>query len=123
MDVKTISVDLGAFTGATMHPICFIPSTMGDITLLAAHIVGIGAGTSIGLILTQSTDIGTPAVAGTLAAFAGTIIYAEGVVFEATISDASVDTGTGDGIWLSVDQASGTCPATTNISISYAYGL
>ena len=123
MDIKTISVDLGAFTGATMHPICYIPSTMGDITLLAVHAVGIGAGTSIGLILTQSTDVGTPAVAGTLAAFAGTVVWAEGVVFEATISDASIDTGTGDGIWLSVDQASGTCPATLNLSISYAYGL
>lgn len=123
MNVKTISVDIGAFTGATMHPICFIPSYGGDITLLAVHAVGIGAGTSIGLILTQSTDVGTPAVAGTLAAFGGTIVYAEGVVFEATIADATIDTGTGDGIWLSVDQASGTCPATTNISLSYVYGL
>ena len=123
MDVKTISVDLGAFTGATMHPICYIPSTMGDITLLAVHAVGIGAGTSIGLILTQSTDVGTPAVAGTLAAFAGTVVWAEGVVFEATISDASLDTGTGSGVWLAVDQASGTCSATTLVTINYVIGL
>ena len=123
MDVKTLCVDIGAFTGATIHPVAYISSKGGDITILDVQAVGIGAGTSIGLILTTATDVGTPAVSGTLAAWAGTVVWAEGVVFEATISDASVDTGTGSGVWLAVDQTSGTCSATTLVTINYVIGL
>jgi hypothetical protein len=122
-NIQTICVDIGAFTGATIHPLVYLPSTCGDVTLLDVQITGIAAGTSIGLILTTATDVGTPAVSGTLAAFAGTVVYAEGVVFEATISDASIDTGTGSGIWLAVDQTSGTCPASTWMTINYVFGL
>lgn len=116
------SVDLGAFTGATMHPGIYLPPGYGQITLNGAKIVGIGAGTSIGLIVTTATNVGTPVVSGTLAAFAGTIVYAEGVVFSATISDATIDPGTA-GVWISVDQASGTCPATTILSLAYVMGV
>lgn len=122
MEVKNLTIDIGAFTGATMHPIAYLSSKGGDITILDVQAVGIGAGTSVGLILTQSTDVGTPAVAGTLAAWAGTVVWAEGVVFEATISDAHVDID-GSGVWLSVDQTSGTCSATTLVSINYVHGL
>ncbi|MBU0511040.1 MAG: hypothetical protein KJ638_04980 [Chloroflexi bacterium] len=123
MDVKTLSFDIGAFTGATIHPIAYISAKGGDITILDVQVTGIAAGTSIGLILCTATDVGTPAVSGTLAAWAGTVVYAEGVVFEATISDASLDTGTGNGVWLAVDQTSGTCPASTWVTINYVLGL
>lgn len=118
----TLSVDLGAFTGATMHPAVYFPPNYGQVTFLAAKICGIAAGTSVGLIITSSTNVGTPAVSGTLAAFAGTIVYAEGVVFDATFTDYTLNPGTA-GIWLSVDQASGTCPATTILSLSYLVGV
>lgn len=116
------TVDLGAFTGATMHPVVYIPPGYGTITLLSAKATGIAAGTSIGLIVTSSTNVGTPVVAGTHAAFAGTIVYAEGVAFNATISDPTIDPGTA-GVWISVDQASGTCPATTILTLAYVMGV
>ncbi len=123
MDVKTLSFDIGAFTGATIHPIVYLSSKGGDMTILDVQATGIGAGTSIGLILVTATDVGTPAVSGTLAAWAGTVVWAEGVVFEATVSDSSLDTGTGSGVWLAVDQTSGTCPASTWVTMNYVLGL
>lgn len=123
MNVKTLNIDIGAFTGSTIHPVCYLSSKGGDYTILDVQAVGIGAGTSVGLILCTATDVGTPAVSGTLAAWAGTVVWAEGVVFEATVSTAKIDTGTGSGVWLCVDQTSGTCSATTNISINYVEGL
>jgi hypothetical protein len=119
MDVRTVSVDMGAFTGATTHPLIYLADKYGAITVLDVQVTGIGAGTSIGLIFTSLSDVGTPAVSGTIASFAGTVVYAEGVVFEATVSDADVQPGQ----WLGVDQASGTCPATTLLTVTYAVGL
>lgn len=121
-EIHLATVDLGAFTGANMHPGIYFPPGYGQIYLTDAKIVGIGAGTSVGLIVTTASNVGTPAVSGTLAAFAGTIVYAEGVVFAATISDHTIDPGT-TGVWISVDQASGTCPATTILSLSYLMGV
>ena len=123
MDVHTLSLPIGAFTGATIHPVVFIPSTMGAITVLDAKVVGIGAGTSIGLALVTGSDLGTPAAVGTVCKWggtfaAGTIVYAEGVVFDATAVDMTIASGQ----WLCVDQASGTAPATTVVSVTFAYG-
>lgn len=121
-EMNLLTVDIGAYTGATMHPLVKFPEGYGKITLKEVAIVGSGAGTSIGLILTTATDVGTPAVSGTLAAFAGTITYAEGVAFAATISTAAVNPGTA-GIWLAVDQASGTAPANTLLTLAYVEGV
>lgn len=121
-ELKQLSADIGAFTGANFQPLWKLTEGYGQITIKEAYVVGIGAGTSIGLILCTATDVGTPAVSGTLAAFAGTVVYAEGVVAAATISDATIDPGTG-GIWIGVDQTSGTAPATTRISITYVDGV
>lgn len=120
-DVKTVAIPVGAFTGATIQPKLFFDAEGGDVTILDAQIVGQAAGTSVGLILVTATDVGTPAVSGTIATFAGTIVYAEGVVFEATVGTASVDVGT-SGVWLAVDQTSGTCPANTVLSVNYLRG-
>ena len=120
-DVKTVAIPMGAFTGATIQPKLFFDAEGGDVTILDAQIVGAAAGTAIGLILVTATDVGTPVVSGTIAAFAGTIVYAEGVVFEATLSAPSVDVGT-SGVWLAVDQASGTAPANAVLSVNYLRG-
>lgn len=120
-DVKTVAIPVGAFTGATLQPKLFFDAEGGDITILDAQVTGAAAGTSVGLILVTATDVGTPAVSGTIATFAGTIVYAEGVVFEATVGTASVDVGT-SGVWLAVDQASGTAPANTVLTVNYLRG-
>ena len=117
-ELHTVCANIGAYTGATLHPIFYIPSTAGDITIVDAQVTGIGAGTSITLILASATDVGTPVINGTIGAFAGTVVYAEGVVFENTISSGAVSTGQ----WLCVKQASGTAPASTWLSISYFMG-
>jgi hypothetical protein len=118
LDVQVISVDMGAYSGANHRPLIYIPSNGGGITLLSAKVIGSGAGTAIGLILTSMTDAGTPVLAGTHAAWAGTIIYAEMVPFSATISTAYV----AGGQWLGVDQTSGTAPANAVLSLAYVIG-
>jgi len=120
-DVKTVVLPIGAFTGSTIQPKIFFEAEGGDITVLDAQIVGAAAGTSIGLVLVTATDVGTPVVSGTIGTFLGTVVYAEGVVFEATIGTASVDVGTG-GVWLAVDQASGTAPANNLLTVNYLRG-
>ena len=120
-DVKTVVLPVGAFIGATIQPKLFFDAEGGDITILDAQVVGAGDGTSVGLVLVTATDVGTPAVSGTIGTFAGTIVLAEGVVFEATVGTASVDVGTG-GVWLAVDQTSGTCPANTLLTVNYLRG-
>lgn len=117
-DIKILSVDIGTFTGATLEPKVYLPALGGGITIKDVQVVGQGAGTSVGLILVKATDVGTPAVSGTLATFGGTIVYAQGVVFEATVGTAFVD----DGCWLAVDQASGTAPTNTILNIAYVDG-
>ena len=119
MDVHTITVNMGAFTGTDDHPLVYIPDKAGAITVLDVQVSGIGAGTSIGLLLTSLTDVGTPVLAGTIATFAGTVVYAEGVVFEATVGTSKVEPGK----WIGVVQTSGTCPASTWVNINYVYGL
>lgn len=121
-NINVLTVDLGAYIGATIHPVVYFPPGYGNVRFLGAKVTGIGAGTSIGLILASATNVGTPAVSGTLAAFAGTVVYAEGVTFGATFTDETLDPGTA-GVWLAVDQASGTAPATTILSLSYLMGV
>jgi hypothetical protein len=118
LDVKVVSVDMGAYAGATHRPLIYIPSNGGGITLLSAKVIGSGAGTAVGLILTSMTDAGTPALAGTHAAWAGTIVYAEGVPFSATLSTVYV----AGGQWIGVDQASGTAPLNAVLSLAYVIG-
>lgn len=121
-DLKHLNADIGAYTGAAFQPIWKLTEGFGQITIKEAYITGIGAGTAIGLILATATDVGTPAVSGTLASFAGTVVYAAGVVFAATVSDASADPGTA-GAWLGVIQTSGTAPATARLHITYVDGV
>ena len=117
-DVQIVSVDLGAYIGATGRPLIHLPAKGGGITVLEAHAIGNAAGTAVGLLLVSFTDVGTPVLSGTIGSFEGTIIYAEGVAHEATISTAFVD----DGCWIGVDQTSGTAPANTVLSVSYVTG-
>jgi hypothetical protein len=123
-DVKSVAINIGAATGAGPFPALYIPADGGAVTIINAKIGGNAAGTSItGQVITLGNVAtgGTPAVSGTVGAFAGTIVYAAGVVHNATISTAAVSPGT-TGIWLGFSQASGTAPAATILNLSYVQG-
>lgn len=118
MDVHITTLDVGAFSGATEIPLAFVPTDGGGITVLSAHMSGTVAGTAIGAKLVVMTNVGTPAVASTIGAFAGTVVTAAGVVFAATIGTAYV----GAAKWIGYDQTSGTLPAGCFISLAYTMG-
>lgn len=118
MDVHTFTANLGAFNGATEVPLVKLPSTGGDITILEAYLVGPSAGTTIGGLLVSMSNVGTPAINGTVGSFAGTCVTAAGVTFALTISNQNVTGGN----WLGFDQTSGTVPAGTFIVGSYVMG-
>lgn len=117
-EVKTLTVNIGAFTGATAVPLFYLPSGYGGITVIGAKLFGSGAGTSVtGQLITMS-DLGTPAANGTVAAFTTPGITAAGVVISSTVSSARV----ADGRWLGYSQASGTCPTSTWLNVYYVDG-
>lgn len=118
LDVHVATLNLGAFSGATEFPFAYIPSTGGGITVLSAHLSGTAAGTAIGGKLVKMSDLGTPAISGTIGTFAGTCVTAAGVVFAATISTAYVAGGS----WIGYDQTSGTVPDGSFLTLSYIMG-
>lgn len=117
-DINLVSVDLGAYIGATGRPLIKLPTGSGGITIKEANVIGNAAGTAVGLLLVTLTDAGTPVLNGTVGAFAGTIVFAEGVPAECTISTPYV----APGYWIGVDQTSGTAPANAVLSVSYVMG-
>jgi len=117
-DVHLAVLPLGGFNGATEVPLLKLPPSGGGITVLEANLVGPAAGTAIGGKIVTMSDAGTPAINGTVGAFAGTVVTAAGVVFEATLSSTYV----AQGYWLGFDQTSGTVPAGTFIAVSYIMG-
>ena len=117
-DVHVVTAHLGEYKGSTELPLVYVPAKGGGITILDAQLVGTAAGTVIGGLLVKMTDAGTPAISGTIGAFAGTVVTAAGVPAELTIANAFVD----DGNWIGFDQTSGTVPAGTFINIAYVTG-
>jgi len=117
-DVKIVVLPLGSFLGATEVPLAYLPTDGGGITVLSAHLVGPSAGTTIGGKLVTMTNVGTPAIDGTIGSFSGTCVTAAGVVFALTVGTAFV----GGAKWIGFDQTSGTVPAGTFISLSYVMG-
>jgi hypothetical protein len=116
-DVKILTLPLGAYNGATHLPLAYLPAAGGAITILSAELMG-AAGTAVGGLLVSLTDAGTPAIAGTIGALAGTVVQAAGVPAAFTLSSAVVD----DGQYIGYDQTSGTVPAGSFISIAYVTG-
>lgn len=120
MELHVTSVDFGAYIGANARPLIHLPTEFGAITIVDAYVAGSGAGTAIGLKLVGMSSAGTPAVNGTVGAFAGTVVYAEGVPAALTISSGVVDPDTSP--WIGVVQTSGTAPANAVLSIAYLMG-
>jgi len=117
-DVHIATLSLGSYKDATHLPLVKVPNGYGGITVLEAHLVGPGDGTAIGGQLVTLTDVGTPAVNGTIGSFAGTVVTAAGVPSALTVSSAYV----ADDYWIGFDQTSGTVPAGTFIVMSYVTG-
>lgn len=123
MDVKIISTNISTLGATGTVPIWYIPDYGGQITVLDAQVTGTSVGTPVGLKLVTMTDVGTPAISGTVGSWggtfaAGTITMGAGKVFEATISDATVQPGQ----WLAIQNTSGTTPAICFVSIGYIMG-
>lgn len=122
MDVNQANLQVGNFIGAGPWPLTHVPKQGGGITVLDVALNASAAGTAIGLILVHMTDVasgGTPAVDGTIATWAGTIIPAATVgPFLATINNQYLATPCNIG----VAQTSGTLPAGTSVSVSYVMG-
>ena len=116
-DPKILTLSLGAFDGATEVPLAKMPDDFGGMTVLEAHLHA-GAGTVIGGLVVTMTNAGTPAISGTVGAFAGTVVTASGVPAELTISDGYIAAGE----WIGFDQTSGTVPAGAFITLSAIQG-
>lgn len=117
----TMNLPLGSFNGATHIPLGFIDASFGGVTVTSAYLSAPGAGTAIGGLLVVCDAVptgGTPAISGTVGAFAGTIVTAAGVVHALTVTQGTV----GAGKWLAFDQTSGTVPAGTFIQVAYVTG-
>lgn len=118
MEIHLATLHLGAFNGTTEVPLLYVPDDAGGITVLAAKLSGPSAGTAVTGILVQMSDQGTPAIDGTIGSFTTPAVTGAGIVLGCTISDAFVDGGK----WIGFDQASGTVPAGTFISLAYVMG-
>lgn len=116
-DVHVVNLPVGAFNGATEVPLIQIPASGGGVTVLQAHLIG-ADGTAIGGKVVTLSNAGTPALNGTVGAFAGTVVTAFATPAALTVSSAFVAAG----YWLGYDQTSGTVPAGSYISLAYVMG-
>lgn len=117
-DIHVVTLHLGNFSGATELPLAQLATGGGGATVIGAAVVGPSAGTTVGGKLVTMSNIGTPAINGTIGTFAGTVVTAAGVPGALTITDGFVEAGE----WIGFDQTSGTVPAGTFISLSYVMG-
>ena len=114
-DVKILTFPV-VLTGATEIPLVKWPSGFGGVTIISAYMIN--AGTSVGGQLVTMTAAGTPAINGTIGAFAGTITNSATVPAACTISDGYVSAGE----WIGFDQTSGTIPAGSFLTVAYLLG-
>ena len=114
-DVHVVTAPV-VLTGATVIPLVHFEAGGGGCTVLSADFIN--AGTAVGGVLVTMTDAGTPAINGTIGAFAATVTASAVIPAALTISDAYV-TG---GEWIGYDQTSGTVPAGIFVSLSYIMG-
>jgi hypothetical protein len=114
-DIHVVTAPV-VLTAGTEIPLIHFETGGGGCTVLSADFIN--AGTAIGGMLVTMTDAGTPAISGTIGAFAGTITDSAVIPAPLTISDAYVAAGE----WIGYDQTSGTVPAGSFVSISYIMG-
>jgi hypothetical protein len=103
-------------TAGVEIPIMHVPASGGGISVLEAKFIN--AGTAVGGLLVTMTNVGTPAINGTIGAFAATVTASSTVPAALTLSDGFVEAGE----WIGYDQTSGTVPAGSFISLAYVMG-
>lgn len=122
LDVNIMQMQLvAAYSGATEVALTNVPVSGGGITVLDAWLLGPAAGTAVtGQLVTFGTIAsgGTVALNGTIGTFAGTVVLGAGIGHRLTISDSWV----AGGEWIGIDQASGTVPAGSFITLAYVMG-
>lgn len=132
MNVQTVSLVSGAFSGATEIPLWRVPVVGGGITVLDAVAYQNGtngsaatAGTAIGLKLVTFGTVGNsgtagtvPALNGTIGNFAGTVYMGAGTVHTCTIGTPYV----GPGYFVGIDETAGTIAAGITVQIGYVVG-
>lgn len=115
-DVHVVTLPV-VLTGATEIPLMHVPSGGGGITVLDADFIAVG--TAVGGKLITMSDAGTPAVSGTIGAFAGTVTGSATIPAPiASVSDGYVAAGE----WIGYDQTSGTVTAGAFVSLAYIMG-
>jgi hypothetical protein len=128
MNVQIATLTMGQFSGAAAVPLLHVPAEGGGITVLEAWALQNGAGgsaitsgTAIGAILITMGTVatgGTPAVNGTIGAFAGTIIPTATSVNKCTISTPFVEKD----YWIGFDETAGTIAGGLTIQLAYVVG-
>ena len=114
-DIHVLSVPV-VLTGTTEIPLLHFPTGFGGMTVIGADLIN--AGTTVGGKLVTMTNAGTPAINGTIGAFAGTVTASATIPAPLTVSDGYVSAGE----WIGFDQTGGTVPSGSFISISYVMG-
>jgi len=115
-DVHVVTLPV-VLTGATEIPLMHLPTGGGGITVLDADFLAVG--TAVGGQLVTMSDAGTPAISGTIGAFAGTVTGSATIPAPlASVSDGYV----AGGEWIGYDQTSGTVTAGAFITLSYVMG-
>ena len=114
-DVHVMSFP-AVLTGGTEVPLVHLPTSGGGITVLDAYMIN--AGTTVGGLLVTMTNVGTPALSGTIGALAATVTESATIPAAITISDGWVAAGE----WIGFDQTSGTVPAGSFFTLSYIMG-
>ena len=114
-DVHILTVPV-VLTGATQVPLVHVPTGGGGLTVLGGDLIN--AGTTVGGLVLTMSNVGTPAISGTVGSFAGTLTESATIPAALTISDGYVAAGE----WIGFDQTSGTVPAGSFLSLSYVVG-
>lgn len=117
-DVNIVQIPV-VLTGETEIPLLKVPTTGGGITVQSVYMIN--AGTTVAPRVITMTNVGTPALSGTIASYstaAGTITESATIPAAFVISDGWVDGGE----WIGFDQASGTVPAGSFLSVAYVTG-
>ena len=117
-DVNIVQIPV-VLTGATEIPLLRVPTAGGGITVQSVYMIN--AGTTVAQRIITMTNVGTPALSGTIASYStatGTITESATIPAAFVISDGWVDGGE----WIGFDQASGTVPAGSFFSVAYVTG-
>lgn len=112
-DIHVTTIAFNGLTSSTRLGL-HVPTSYGGITVQSADVEITG---TANVTLVTMTNVGTPAVSGTIAAAVGGTATS-GVPYAMTISDGWVDGGE----WIAVQENLGGTPTYGHVAISYTVG-